>query len=387
MKLMEMDGDTPFLPNEIIRDIFIRLPVKSILRFQCVCKDWKNLFKSLAFIADHLHHSSHRNPFLLLKCYCSCKLCHFCLLDDEVDIQERHKVPLKNSKLIVRDLHSNHGLLCLEVTNKTHSLLLYNPATKEVRQVPRRLKLFKDMDFTVGFGFNPIVNDYKIVRLFISLHEEMVVKVEVYSLSMGSWKEVEVGNLAVVQLRYDKSYTANGAIFWFGYSFEYKVDEGKKGEYVFNDWIVSFDMAMEVSTLIPMPAEMSYKDGIRFTVYDHSLAILYPTTIENSETSSIDLWVMEEGTGAFGEKWRWTKKYTSNPFPCPYPWILCPQTIWRNKIICRIDVKPEAYGKVKDDGTKIVMFNLNSNEIKGYAIGISGSGHNMFNYAESLVPL
>ncbi|XP_028781199.1 putative F-box protein At3g21120 [Neltuma alba] len=244
-----------------------------------------------------------------------------------MEVHKLHKIPLENSRLTVRNLYSNHGLLCLEIVNKCHSLFLYNPATREVKQVSRRLERFTGTVFDVGFGFNPILNDHNIVRLFVSGYDEMVNKVEVNSLNMGSWKEVEVGNLRVVKLKHGESFSANGAIFWFGYTVKHKVYNGKKCEIAGRVWIVSFDVAKEASTLIPMPAEIRYKDGVSSAVYEYKLAILYPTAIENSETSSIDLWVMEEGTGPSGEKWTWTKKYTTSPFPRRYPWKLCPQTI------------------------------------------------------------
>lgn len=44
-------------PDEIISDTLARLPVKSLLRFQCVSKHWFGLIKSPSFVSDHLGHS------------------------------------------------------------------------------------------------------------------------------------------------------------------------------------------------------------------------------------------------------------------------------------------------------------------------------------------
>ena len=54
-----------FIPQEIINNILIRLPVKSLLRFQCVCKHWKTLIKNPSFISHHLHFSILQNPSLI----------------------------------------------------------------------------------------------------------------------------------------------------------------------------------------------------------------------------------------------------------------------------------------------------------------------------------
>ncbi|KAI9127164.1 hypothetical protein K1719_001723 [Acacia pycnantha] len=56
----------PYLPKEIITNILKRLPVKSLLRFRCVCKPWKNLFKTPSFIQEHLSHSKNQDPSLLM---------------------------------------------------------------------------------------------------------------------------------------------------------------------------------------------------------------------------------------------------------------------------------------------------------------------------------
>ena len=61
------EPNNPFLPGDVIVNILKRLPAKSLIRFQCVCKDWKNLIKTSSFIQDHLHHSSHQNPSLFLR--------------------------------------------------------------------------------------------------------------------------------------------------------------------------------------------------------------------------------------------------------------------------------------------------------------------------------
>ncbi|KAI9127195.1 hypothetical protein K1719_001754 [Acacia pycnantha] len=58
-----------FVPNDIIVDILKWLPVKSILRFRCVCKDWNDLFKTSSFIKQHFHHSIHGPSLLLQYCF------------------------------------------------------------------------------------------------------------------------------------------------------------------------------------------------------------------------------------------------------------------------------------------------------------------------------
>ena len=97
--------------------------------------------------------------------------------------------------------------------------------------------------FYFGFGFSPILNDYKIVRVYFSY---LVVRAEVFSLSDGSWKEIDVGSLERVRI-YFEAVAFNGAIFWSGAVLE--DEEDVDGVSV----MVSFDLAKEVFTLIPLP--------------------------------------------------------------------------------------------------------------------------------------
>ncbi|XP_028755879.1 putative F-box protein At3g16210 [Neltuma alba] len=174
------DRVAPFLPEEIIRNILKRLPVKSLMRFQCVCKHWKNLFKCPSFIADHFHHSSHQNPLLLLQPEREGQyISHLYLLDREMQVHD-----LSNLFDAMRIIGSCNGLLCVEIDVQ-------------------------------GFGFSPMVNDYKIVRTYAE-YKDSIYQVEVYSLSTRSWKEVEFDYMAGTRFVND-AITANGSMFGLGY--------------------------------------------------------------------------------------------------------------------------------------------------------------------------
>nr|POF20086.1 f-box protein cpr30 [Quercus suber] len=54
------------LPSEIATDIFLRLPIKSIIICTSVSKAWKSLIQNPTFISTHLHHSHNKNKNLLV---------------------------------------------------------------------------------------------------------------------------------------------------------------------------------------------------------------------------------------------------------------------------------------------------------------------------------
>ncbi|XP_054776359.1 putative F-box protein At2g16220 isoform X3 [Prosopis cineraria] len=308
---MVMAGDGPFLPEEIIRNILKRLPAKSLIRFRRVCKQWRNLFKTPSFIEEHLNHTSHQNPSLLLQRN------DLWLLNRDMQLDKVDNATLIDSSNTFRVVGSSNGLLCVWVDHYiiSPSLLLWNPATREVRQVPP--------------------------------------SITVYSLSSGSWKEVEYGIEGVGLC--SESITVNGAMFWFGFGRKQDTD-------TYYEVIVSFDIANEVFALISIPAWSTSISRSGFTVYENKLAVLSFPAIQDSE-SWIELWVMEDVTGA-----SWSKKYSSCLFPC----LARPVTIWRNQIVCDGIVVCENERQEWNHEQKISLINITTNELRTFDISKCG---------------
>ncbi|KAK4259371.1 hypothetical protein QN277_005711 [Acacia crassicarpa] len=366
------EPNNPFLPGDVIVNILKRLPVKSLMRFQCVCKDWKNLIKSSSFIQDHLHHSSHQNPSLFLRWHNSIRM-QFGLLDGDCDkeVLEVENAPLTNL-FFARIVGSSNGLLCVEASeNDTYPfpLLLWNPVIREVRKVRRRTIIDFELDDLLGFGFSQVDNDYKIVRIKVPEYQFVANPMEVYSLNSGSWKVIEFDNLEGVAIRSHRNVTVNGVMFWIG---------GKQGLDDDYSLILSFDLSKEVWTVIPMP-DLNYYDKIRLIEYENRLVVLAGFFGEE-KSYLIHLWVVEEDRCSSGERWIWTKIFTSSPFPPK----LDPVTIWRNEIVFCPFYQSD-YGV----STPILYtLNLITNEFKRFPIRSSQNDRinmKIFSYVESLV--
>ncbi|KAI9110582.1 hypothetical protein K1719_018448 [Acacia pycnantha] len=256
----------------------------------------------------------------------------------------------------------SNGLLCLVYE---FSFILWNPATREVLQVPKVPNLLNH-SADIGFGFSSIVNDYKIVRYCLSGMNEDGVLVQVFSVSTRSWKEVEVQKFKGIMSFVNPSFSFDGAIFWFG--FGYKL--------VGKSCLISFDIAKESFVLIPIPRSAHVTCGSRLTTYDNKLATVsktmaeYKSGFESTKSFSISLWVMGKCIDTSGERWIWTKIYTTNPFH-DRTYSFNPLTIWRNEIV--------GVG-VAIGGGVLVSCNLHTNEFKMLAVGTV-----VWNYAESLV--
>ncbi|KAK4259401.1 hypothetical protein QN277_005739 [Acacia crassicarpa] len=364
----------PFLPEEIIRNILTKLPVKTLIRSRCVCKHWKNLIRSPSFISDHLHHSStHQNPSLLLE-----RDYDLWLLDCKMQLHEVRIAPLLDSPSTFHIVGSSNGLLCVRVGRDCEFypyILLWNPATREVRQLPPNTPNTKGvhLPLSIGFGFSPVINDYKVVITYhnmkginfdpVSPYSLLVV---VYSLSSGSWKKVEFGvkNFVLVY----ESVTMNGIMFLSG-----RVRNPDTNTYY--NAIVSFDLASELFTLIPTPDWCT--STYTLTMYENKLAVLSFFATQDSE-SLIELSVMEDGSGA-----SWAKKYSSS---CLIPSVVRPMmmTVWMNQIVCDGSER-ECYQE-----PRITLLNISTNELKTFNISQCGRGTGcrfILHHTESLVPI
>ncbi|XP_017229386.1 F-box protein At3g07870-like [Daucus carota subsp. sativus] len=144
------EATSPQLPEELIEsEILTRLPIKSAVRFQCVCKSWRSLFSDPQFVNQH---STRQNPNH-----------RDCVVADRagiISIQSRTEAILS----FPRDrgscmIGSANGLVCIRFRN---ILSLWNPAihkSKEIHIPPLGVGVRVDM---VGLGFDPISNDYKV---------------------------------------------------------------------------------------------------------------------------------------------------------------------------------------------------------------------------------
>ncbi|KAK4259889.1 hypothetical protein QN277_006177 [Acacia crassicarpa] len=372
---MEPQQVAAFLPREIIAYILKLLPVKTLIRFQCVCKNWKNLIKSPSFITDHLHHSSQHRPCLLFHEFLNHDFLELYLLNCEMQAFEVQNIPFVQGGLWI--VGSSNGLLCIridryaKVISPPPLLLVWNPAFRDVRSVFPTFPDFEG-DCYIGFGYSPIVNDYKIVVLYLSKYDFQVHVVEVYSLSTGSWRNIEVFDLVGLTITGQPAgFTVNGAIFWFGY----KRDDEGGCECV----TVSFDIANEEFSFIPVPdvdVDRDLRCRVNFTEFEHRLTIIFPTMTENPVSCFIELWMLEEGTYGSGERWSWAKTFVLSPVD------LHPTTIWRNEIVgvCGLLPGEEEGPEIVE---RIVLFNINGTVLRV----IFERGYSTFNYVESLVPV
>lgn len=277
----------PTLPEELITAILVRLPVKSLLQFKCVSKEWFALISSTHFVKTHLSISAKdctRHRLMLeigkhhgLLRHCSVSSLFYDSVTDAFDLD----YPIKDPQRIVGSVN---GLICYRIAS--NGFVLWNPSTRKFNQVPDPMPTkTADYSFSYGFGYDEVLDDYKVVAIFIEI-SKCYCDAKIYSLNSDSWRTLDDFQRKMV--RGSSGKLVNGKLHWL-----------TKG------WgIMSIDLVDEKCRKVEQPC---YRKEIYFLtlgVLGNDLSVL------SSCRKRIDVWVMKE----YGVKESWTKLYT---IKCP----------------------------------------------------------------------
>lgn len=370
-----MDGCRP-LPEDLVIDILLRLPVESLLRFKCVCKHWYVLIKSPSFIEKHFRHKNNRARLLV----CNLKVAHeghaivksvdFSLLPQNIvpGVTPEQKTLLQLPR--VSDFTCVAGpvdgifLMQKKFYGDDVRLGLWNPATREFRPLPPAPfeieHFFSDHDHQFGLGFDLLTQDYKVVWIRVFWDEPgqgvyPYVYACVYSSCNNSWKNLspEFPSSSTLCAPLEATYL-KGVYYWLSRG----LDEIYR--------IRSFDMGSEEFGEMQGPDIPSEHWGT-LTLRGDSLGMLAGDP-GKPMTSIYDVWIMEqEGS--------WSKVLTVQPRIDAH-W---PRNIWENdKMIFEIT-----------ETSQLVLYDPTTSQVTdlGFQLDLSIAGCWVFNYKESLAPI
>ncbi|WVY93956.1 hypothetical protein V8G54_033044 [Vigna mungo] len=391
MQRSEMEKEV--LPLDVMINILKRVSVKSLIRFKCVSKEWLNILeRSPFFTKQQLKHSAANNALLLLQ------RIHrqpqpepysICIIGPQHDlIRECHLSHIVSPSAKI--LASCNGLLCLR---HNIGLSILNPATRQIRQVPiANLLAFN----YVGFGFNPLADDYKIIRISMCVFapEDQVVvldnirvdRVEVYSLASSLWREIDAAKLQPLCI-VSSSVAITGSIFWLATTMTSASNTD-------SEFVVSFDIGRDLFTSVngpPIPNSPShpYNNNV-LAVCNDKLAMFrnYIVGAFESGSCSFDLWVLEDFHGHDHNNTcdvsgaSWVKMYTVGPFSR----LVYPLSLWGDEIVCREELSgPE--NDLRTVKTVLTLFNPLSKQFKKLPSRRDEFFYVPFTYSETLVPV
>ncbi|XP_050275474.1 F-box/kelch-repeat protein At3g23880-like [Quercus robur] len=294
------------LPEDLVVEILSSLPVKSLMRFKCVCKSWHALIRNHSFITQHHKWATSNNQgcgvvfkYLFRQRHTFVSL----LSDDTLEVSSNIDIsPFfpEEIDMLVIDGPCNGIFFLYGISSERYygeEIVLWNPATRESKVLPiikqRPQYSSPYVTFNFGFGIDPKKNDLKVVRI-VDFWQRKPLQFEVYNLSTDSWRVIDgsVNQLYGFEFAKFPSYL-NGFYHWKASRF-----------------MISFDMSNEVFQETPLPPiiEDPFSTNAIAIINDSvSLIVQY----FDVDISWYDVWVMSET----GVERTWTKKFKISPHP------------------------------------------------------------------------
>ncbi|XP_074265323.1 F-box/kelch-repeat protein At3g06240-like [Silene latifolia] len=306
-----------YLPPELWASIIINLPVKTLLRFRCVCKSWCSIIDQPDFAYTNLKLckiDSNETKIVALERLgesgtegCALTIHRGNTLEETAHIfksSDSYALISRCNELLLLNRYVHYP----DRPADLKEMRLWNPSVRKSLLIPA----CPLVDAKYLLGFSPRCKDYKIVAM-LSNHSK--IHVAVYTLREKTWS-VRNNCLDVISSYVELMFTARfyhreaafyfqGAVYWFG------IDQ--RGSHLAvltlteQNYLISFNFDSEKFTLLEIPQETkgigtrSYYRRYLF-ILGESLAI-FSITKEKS-----GIWVLKQGSG----KGVWTKWFSGH---------------------------------------------------------------------------
>ncbi|KAL8092566.1 F-box/kelch-repeat protein At3g23880-like [Apium graveolens] len=388
IKDLQLVGKEPtsvyHLSDDNLGEIFLRLPVRSLLSCQCVSKRFSEVITNLKFKDIHINRAITSNT----TSYCSVFLCGE---DDTDESGSNEIVNLRYDHILLENSHrsvsfsyvrlsnpiscrmsivgSCNGLLCAKLKGPIDQIgsdmLIWNPVTRENRYVadPKINASTIKRTLALAFGFTPKTKDYKVVRV-VAYHNSgkalrqpdsvLVIELEVYNMSTDNWRTYEIKtlqcretdhmpplvnpNILLGMSRATNTRSLRGAFHWLSNS---TADASRN-----NKSILSFDLEKEQLRLFTVldSKKIPYVEYGILDCLNDSLSMIVP----HYSYKFIDIWVMHD----YGDRNSWIKLLTVDQFQG-----LAAQPIgfWKDKLFITVN-------------KLLCLYNLRNQEMKFFPI-------------------
>ncbi|XP_045802997.1 F-box/kelch-repeat protein At3g23880-like [Trifolium pratense] len=357
-------------PEEIIVEILLRLPVRSLLQFRCVCKFWKNLISDPQFAKSHVL-SSTAYPQLVS-------------IDIGIAKSDIVSYPLKpllenpNPSAGVKSafflsrqrtsmIGSCNGLICF-FNSLRSTFKLRNPAMKlKSKTSPKIFTCFDRMKILYsGFGYDQVNDRYRVLAVVESCRISEGVKTIIYTFGEKNWTTVQ---------NFPSRRDPN--LWWCGKfvsgTLNWIVNKGRRRNSTNRSVIVSFDLEKETYAEILLPQHdcENFCNPVLYVSSNNCICVSFDHPMKTHWV----VWIMKE----YGVVESWTKL------------MIIPQDMlisdFRNR--CMSDalfITEHEVLLLRPNQYKLVVYKLNNNSGLDYRSEILGKfAHRLHIYHESLV--
>ncbi|CAI9087714.1 OLC1v1021859C1 [Oldenlandia corymbosa var. corymbosa] len=204
-------SDSWEIPAELVWEILIWLPVKSLMRFKSVCKAWLSIILDPSFAKAHL--CGFQGLLFIDPYHSAPKHCFFYVNLDNHPSELRYHLTMDHGDKRMGRTNVVNGLVCFFYHSYSY---LCNIATHEIMQLPSSTAELRARARKLGC--------------------------EILSIGLdASWRPVDAPSKKRID---DDSVCYNGVLYWM------ESNMGKE-----KDYLVAFDLAREKFQIIPPPPE------------------------------------------------------------------------------------------------------------------------------------
>jgi F-box interacting protein len=391
------------LPEELVLEILIRLPVKSLRRFKCVSKAWRTEISDPSFIRSHLQFSASRweqNPTLLITPHTLDRVDQGenwpTTFSSNIRFYQWQQGDSKTTLVHGRDFDGEFNSVCLFAHCDGLVLLptdtkvyLFNPATRDVLTLPEssRDAMYGDVNLPVGFGRDPRTGMYKVVRSFFrsidpetGIYYDMGMEVcTVGGSPAPCWREVAVDQPYPVA-GWITAQSINGGVYFV-------IDTSCLKPRPHG--ILRFSLEDETFSVTRLPDEL---DPEEFESYNldvmHGELCLIGRRVGHSEERPLTIWALVEDDGP---RSLWEPRYTVYVTDLCHPIALIPSSggggvmvIWLTNKLYYYDLQSNELTVASE------LESLRFQRRRSRTFESAGKDAYFFNvipYTESLVPL
>ncbi|XP_020245398.1 F-box protein At3g07870-like [Asparagus officinalis] len=308
----------PSLPLDIVSDILLLLPVKTLSRLKLVSKSWLSLISSPSFRSSHRRRRS-KHPLLLVA---TCKTDGRGHLRTHLHVLDYYKKQgggRGGKALLDRETTTGYYSpreeswfprlvfsFCLDLVcmYDPDDIYIRNPATREQIILPRRkysgLGSRVEGGRAAAFAYLPSTGEYKVLRVFLisfrSSHQHF--RSEVFTLGSGRWREKEGPPFWVHD---DNSAVVDEAVHFLPCIFRWRLGVGDN---LRDEAIARFDLKKEEWSTLPLPGIRHFSRDSRDRAWFFRLTRLGGSLcMECLGRSGVDLWLLEEGRDSSCASW------------------------------------------------------------------------------------
>ncbi|KAM6565339.1 hypothetical protein CsatA_024467 [Cannabis sativa] len=358
------------LPHEIFFNILSRLPLQSLMQCKLVSKHYYTSIKHPLAISMHL--SQPKNNHLL--CFCDYpKSLDVVYLNPShendnnmlLTITSKPILPFESTHFDFDVVGSCNGLVCLyNRLNNNNPLFIFNPFTKEYRELPHLVYLpnLVVLRVVLGFGFHPRTKTYKAIEIVYymegnNLYLGTIKETKVYVFNLGEdcqWRCIDQKPHKIITCP-SSDVLVNGNLHWLTMRYQTHLVD-----------IVSFDLDKEEFHVIPQPVDFGLNKSLTHlvTLNDRLSAVV------SSKFGEHEIWVLKD----YNKKESWSKEIVIPDYvPMGFRMDSAPPTRIRfngsrNKafrVLCNLQGGEEILFSYRD--RCLVSYNPNHQEFKDFS--------------------